>query len=604
MSPFSQQHVHMPYHELRIFPSPGAASLESPSKSPQKQRASPLKSKQLTTANHEALSSRRFLNSSIMARVSEKAAVPTVHFEDTVSRGGSSIGLSRDLEALRGCGSWKEAYNRRCEKEGEARHAKREREEYERRHYKPNVPDLTQSYAHIKIDEVTAPEPWQDVWGRNINCERCWEHCAPGASRVCCYTCAVVQHTMCTFGQTDVQAPALWLCDSCVRSLEDSVMTNKRQNAMKEFKRRQAMASVKCQSLVRMFCQRRFHLRFLAGIHRMQGICRGRHARAIFRTKQSQFWRPIKIRIIEAEAVIHQRERFTADKISNASVIVTLMNVEDEDIIKQDFRADTSLLPLEMDFEENAEASEVGWATFEETITVPCSQAHVNAVFTLTTTTPKVPNDADDAHTEFLGQATISLHDCLLYSHRFNEKELRLSSCETEPYEKGTTKPSRLYNLWNDAHGHMTVDIHPVSFTTSHTGYLDEVSNPYAKTASKKRWFCILVDGKMLIQASPLEPKPKQTRHMKDSIIKWHKLGVIEIQSGSEGTIMLTAPDMHDLRKWFSRLRVAAGTHPDPYPVRHLPKPVGPQQEENAQDDEGSPNGDSDMAAAGSIENK
>ena len=603
VSPFSQKHVHMPYHELRIFPSPGSASLDSPTKggSPLKlkQRGSPGKGKQ--TANKEMLASRHFLKSSIVARVSEKAAVPTVHFEDTISRGISggrfqdtitnssgTSDLARELESMRGQGSWKEVYNRRVKTEGDARAAKREKEEYDRKHYKPRVPDLTKAYSGYQIDSVTAPEPWQDVWGRNINCERCWEHCAPGSSQVKCYTCPVVQHKICTFGPNPGPTPALWLCDACVAALEDSVSTNRRQSSMKELRRRQEEAAVKVQSVLRMVARVRFHQRFLRGIHRMQGICRGKRARKAFRTKFSLYWRPIKIKVLEAEATVNDVSRFTDDKISNASVIVTLMNVEHEDLVKQDFRGDTSLVPLEVNEEEH---EDVGWVTFEDTITVPCSQAHVNAVFTMTTTTPKLPNESDAANTEFLGQVSVNLHECLLYSRRIEQRELRLGLCETEPLEKGSSKNTRLYNLWGDAHGHITVDIHPGSFTTSIAGYLDEVTNAYAKNASKKRWFCILVDGKMLIQLHPQDPKPKQTRHMKDSIIKWHKTGVIDIQTGSEGTILLTAPDENDLRKWLSRLRVAAGTHPNPYPIRHPPKPVAPPPPADEEEGEGGAGG-------------
>jgi|MDSY01.2.fsa_nt_gb hypothetical protein len=554
-----------PYHELRIFPSPGADS--SPSKG-KHQPGSP-----------EEAPSRHFLKSSIVKRVTEKAAIPAVHFEDTIARGGRFRDSANDFEAMRGQGSWKETYNRRCQMESDARTAKREKEEYQRKHYKPSVPDLTAAYAGIKIDSVTAPEPWQDVWGRNTNCERCWEHCAPGASQVRCYTCPVVQHRVCTFGQGNqaLPVPTLWLCDGCVGSLEDSVMINRRQSTMRERIRLQQAAAVKCQSMVRMFCLRRFHQRFLRGIHRIQGIYRGKRARAAFNAKFSQYWRPVKIRVLEAEAAVADVGRFTAEKISHASVILTLMNVEHEDLVKQEFRGDTSLVPLDLDEEENGN---MGWASFEDVITVPCTQAHVEAVFTMTTTTPKVPNEADSANTEFLGQASINLHECLLYSRRINQKELRLGLCASEPLDKGSSKNTRLYNLrGGDAHGLITINVHPGSFTTSIAGYLDEVTNPYAKTASKKRWFCILVDSKMLIQIHPQDPKPKQTRHMKDSIIRWHKTGVIEIQTGSEGTIMLTAPGNDGLRKWLSRLRVAAGTHPSPYPVRRSTEPCTQEPE-------------------------
>lgn len=172
--------------------------------------------------------------------------------------------------------SWKNMYNDRCESEAAQRSEVRAKRDFERKNYKPVVYDFSWLYAKNEVEAVVAPEPWQPTWNRNLYCEKCWALTTPGAGRVECITCPVVQHIGCAFQYSD-EVPDVWMCDECVGTMEDSINRQKNAAADKRAVELSQRSAVLLQRQIRMFVKARFFRKLMYYVCFFQGLVRGEH---------------------------------------------------------------------------------------------------------------------------------------------------------------------------------------------------------------------------------------------------------------------------------------------------------------------------------------
>jgi hypothetical protein len=165
-------------------------------------------------------------------------------------------------------------YNSRCETEAAQRSEVRAKRDFERKNYKPVEYDFSWLYAKNEVEAVVAPEPWQPTWNRNLYCEKCWALTTPGAGRVECITCPVVQHVGCAFQYSD-EVPDVWMCDDCVNTMEDSINRQKKATADKRAVERQQRSAVLLQRQMRMFVKARFFRKLMYYVCFFQGLVRG-----------------------------------------------------------------------------------------------------------------------------------------------------------------------------------------------------------------------------------------------------------------------------------------------------------------------------------------
>jgi len=485
---------------------------------------------------------------------------------------------------LQAYGSWPAAYESKCDEACAERCERRKWAERERKAYMPTTTDFSVEYERIIVESATDPQRWREAWGRNLRCERCSGMTPPGFGRIECYLCPVVQHVRgCTvpfFRAAKTPKPDIWLCDGCIESLEDSVARRNASLAARDFAMRINKASLMLQRTVRMRTEMQRLRCVRLGLTLLQARVRGIFARRAFRLRFSWSYRPLRIRVNHAS--------MGSCPSGDVGVIVTLTRSSTDGTHEQLFRQDTEYVRAEAVSTSSPQGDGscygsssadsagyiVAWPNGGAIVKVPCTNAQINAVFTVVSLSPKPPGlksgcrkpiagaQQNASPVEFIGQATVNLYNCVLHSRPQRSTELSLGSMTSELLCEGGFggwKATKILNMGRSCvpSGSIVVDIVPGSYLTSHCGYVGEVSSFAEKASLTKKWFLVL-DGSMLrFFVHPSDLKPRHTRTLTFATARIHKLRVIELRAGGEWSHFFTFTSQHDLRKWHARLRHA-----------------------------------------------
>ena len=355
--------------------------------------------------------------------------------------------------------------------------------------------------------------------------------------------------------------PEIWVCDGCADALVDSLSRDHGSRSRLAGIRRRHSAAVIIQRNVRTHLSKTCYRHFRKSLVQIQGRARGYRAQAYFRNRFSRGYRPVKIRIIGAETKLHFEH-----PVASAIVIVTLLSNENRDVFrKQIHRQESDMAKLSF-ATESGETCAVNWEEDGGSIKVPCTQARVDAVFTLISVTPKPGSTAgvctsNSCTTEFLGQAFFDLHDSLLFSRRVIRK-LDLGPCEVEPIDTPGSYP-KLAKIQNMQRSHVTgcieIEVLPCSHLTSKCGYVSEVPTAHERAKPSKTWFLVLEGALLRLFESPTDAKPRYTRNLAFATVKLHrKTSVLEIRAGGDWAHLISCHDTQDLRKWKYMIHKAA----------------------------------------------
>ena len=128
---------------------------------------------------------------------------------------------------------------------------------------------------------------------------------------------------------------------------------------------------------------------------------------------------------------------------------------------------------------------------------------------------------------------------------------------EWEPRENLNKSLMRLH----DAEAHavagsaVELEIVPCSNTSTYSSFLEEASTAFSRNGSKKKWWAVLIEAKLLFFSSPHDTRCKQTLEIKGAAIKMHKSGVIEV-NGKTDSVLVTHAEAASRKKWFDMLKV------------------------------------------------
>ena len=104
-------------------------------------------------------------------------------------------------------------------------------------------------YDHTDLSHLQVPEPWLEVWKRNLYCEICWKITTPGVGRYECLTCPVVQHLACTRSKHDnrnIESTMRhnWRCAECTEYMDDAIRFHWYEVRQKRLHRKAAIYNI------------------------------------------------------------------------------------------------------------------------------------------------------------------------------------------------------------------------------------------------------------------------------------------------------------------------------------------------------------------------
>ena len=455
-------------------------------------------------------------------------------------------------------GSWARRYTERIEQQAEARAGERDAREAAIRDYRPVVYDFSWLYASAKAElpPLVMPTPWKhNVWNRNRLCEYCLVVGAPGAGRVECRFCNVVAHLRCALPGA-AHRPPHWVCDECIFHLEEA----RRRQVTAVVAQRRAIemqtSAIALQAQLRMYTKHRMYKRMVDGMTAMQGMIRGLLARRLFRKQFGGQLRPYRLRVLDASGV-------GADGVSHphASAVVTVVR---GDALRDGAPAVDGAQLVEAMLFQFATAARPqderdGAVAWHESFLVPSSSSHVKVVVTLA-------NKDENGMPVFRGQAVLDVEESLLYYKRATF-DAPLKAMAWEPRELANRALMRLLDgdASPDARARVALEVVPCSNTLTHSGALEEAATAFSRSGSKKRWWAVLVEGKLLFYSTPQDVRPKQSHELRGASVKVHKSGVIEIKRMDE-SVLVTHADAVARRKWYEMFKVNAARAKLPRP--------------------------------------
>jgi hypothetical protein len=515
---------------------------------------------------------------------------------------------------------WPQLYDQRCKKAQDIRKAAEERAKRKRllaiskaREVKQNF--VTQTHI-VEAKTVVNPEPWKEFWGRNFKCEQCSGIVVLGNDRLVCYLCPAVRHrSLCiplpenlnalTHQQPSTET-SIWICEECKDTLTDEIKGRREESlragilALERHK-----AAVLIQQTVRRFLSINLFRRCLYSLNKTQALVRGALARFMFRRRYSKRFRSIHVKVLSTNFYLDPEARIgnsAKAEPPQVRVIVTLVNNETSNLPKYGRREfdDETQAASDASILANSTRATNGWAgattvSWQDEggggiVHVPSTHSMVQAVFTVVTLAPtpsptrsKLLKAVKAEHgANFVGQVSVDLQDCILYSQPIRDQVLRLGSCQVpvELKKAKDTRDTKVNGLWGaPALGDLKFEVIPCSHVTSQCGFVVDVSSALSNNQPLKKRFLVVEGGTLRFFARPMDRTPRILRVLHNATAKWHKkTGVVEVRSEGEWFHYFTGADYKDGKKWYTKIHAAIAVSGGTYRAVQLAVPFLPDE--------------------------
>ena len=451
------------------------------------------------------------ISETIVERISEGATIPSVPFKERDS--------CKSVTSKTRTRNWKDRFEFRCKQDSLAREEERLRLDELRRSYRPRIENFKHLYDHTDLSHLQVPEPWLEVWKRNLYCEICWKITTPGVGRYECLTCPVVQHLACTRSKHDnrnIESTMRhnWRCAECTEYMDDAIRFHWHEVRQKRLHRKAARYIILLQCWVRMMAARRRHRKIRLAAQLIQSHFRGKKTRRLFRQQYGPtLFRPFRITVNEVTGMTIPPS--WAGNIVEVYVICTIIRSEEciyHDVLaNQVARVDMSHRLLDFG------NCRVIWDDTQLCLGSTSRTILVMTVLAL----PKKPQDLFDPlatqNFEFLGQAEFPLEDTILYSKRNRVATLQLGPYVHDICDQQTMRSIKFHRYDHIISGEIRININPCSHAFSNAGYLSELPAKDAVISdSKKRWWIVLANSHLMLLNKPTDAKPKFTFPLKD----------------------------------------------------------------------------------------